>query len=203
MQPSQLQIPPRTGPGQSNAFGTNTRLLLSSGGAGKSPRFVSPYVKLAAPALVTGALWSHLWIGHAVAVLLTIVIAAVLLLIPKPSIVSPHRNGWTKLVGFGERIWLNRLLVAVPQGLNRRLTTLYLVFWSGTFVAVLGGFTASPILTSTGLLVAYCAQIIGFQKLIQLYRVMKDRDPLYRSWSLTAENDNQHGAPERRTNSMN
>lgn len=198
MQPSQLQIPRKTGPGQLNAFGSNTRLLRPSGGAGKSPRFVSPYVKLAAPVLVTGALWAQLWIGHAGAVLLTIVVAVVLLLIPRPSIVSSHRRSWTKLVVFGERIWLNRLLVAVPQGLNHRLTTLYLVFWTGTLVAVLGGFTASPILTSTGLLVAYCAQITTFQKLVQLYRVMKDRDPLYRSWSLTAENDNHRDAPEHR-----
>ncbi|POF29210.1 DUF6653 family protein [Roseibium marinum] len=197
MQPSQLQISRKTGPGQLNAFGTNTRLLLLCGGAGKSPRFVSPYVKLAAPALLTGALWSHLWLGHTGAVLLAIVSALVLLLIPKLSIVSPHRNGWSRLVGFGERIWLNRLLVPVPQGLNRRLTTLYLVFWTGTLVAVLGGLTASPLLSTTGLFVAYCAQITTFQKLVQLYRVMKDRDPLYRSWTLTAENDNHRDAPER------
>ncbi|PVB63541.1 hypothetical protein DCO57_01740 [Labrenzia sp. 011] len=155
-------------------------------------------MKLAAPVLLTAALWSHLWLGHTGAVLLAIASALALLLIPKPSMVSPRRNGWARLVGFGERIWLNRLLVPVPQGLNRRLTTLYLVFWTGALVAGLGGLTASPILTATGLLVAYCAQITGFQKLVQLYRTMKDSDPLYRSWTLMAVNDNRRTAPERK-----
>jgi len=198
MQTTQRHFSPVTRPGQYNAFGANRRLLLLSGGAGKPAAFLSPYLKLAAPGLLTASLWTHLWLGHIGAVSLTILAALALLLLQKLPLASPRPDSWARLVSFGERIWLNRLLIPVPQGLNHRLTTLYLVFWTGALVAVLGGFTASPILTASGLLVAFCAQITGFRKLVHLYRVMKDRDPLYRFWTATAENDNDRARTSRR-----
>ena len=136
------------------------------------------------------------------AVLLSIAGLAVLAGLTKLVGSASHRIsrkiGWANQVGFGEKIWLNRLLLPVPPGINYRLTTLYVVFWLGVLVAALGSLSAMPILSVTGLAVAYAAQLVWFGKLIELYRIMKDRNPLYRFWTAVPANDNLREVRTRR-----
>lgn len=179
------------GPGQHPASGTYLPAGLKHGRAGKPAPAAAILARIIAPGLMTACLWSKVWLPLSGTVLLTV--GAVLFLVFVPALLGSlgSRINWTRLVGFGERIWLNRLSVPVPQDLNYRLTILYLVFWTGGLVALWGGLASLPILSLSGLAVAYSAQATCFGKLIQLYTIMRERHPLYRFWSAFPVNDNK------------
>jgi len=164
---------------------------------GRPASALAVVLKALAPALLTACLWSKLWLGAVAATLLCL--AALVLVVFAPKLIerAGNRITWARLVGFGEKIWLNRLVVPVPKDLNYRLTMLYLVFWTGALVALWGGIATLPILSATGLIVAYSAQAMCFRKLIYLYEIMKDKNPLYRFWAATAVNDNVAGLARR------
>lgn len=191
MQNPQRHIALKRNPGQKHAFGANRRLLFVSFRTGRPATPAATYVKIVAPGLLTATLWTHLWLGLTGSVVLAIASAFLLLSIPRLPLRSRRRDGLAMLVGYGERIWLSRLIIPIPSGISHRLTVLYLVFWTGCLTAVLGALTTLPILSATGLLVAYCAQAVSFRNLIQLYRMMRDKDPLYRFWTASAANDNR------------
>ena len=177
--------------GQNKASGANTPLLLLKSGAGAPVGPISTYAKMAAPALITAAIWSKVWLDTAFVVLLVAGIVLFLLRLPKFVPFKGRTESWAEKASFGERIWLNRLLIPIPQDINQRLTILHLVFWSGTLIAILGAVTSSPILSVTGLIVAYATQVVCLRKLIDLYILMKDKAPLYRFWTSAPENDNK------------
>lgn len=193
-QPHQIQIAPS---GSHATAAMQTPILLKIGRAGRPASTMAVLLKVITPALLTACLWSKVWLGGTVAALLCL--AAVILLVSRPRILplAGLRIAWAQQVGFGEKIWLNRLLVPVPQGLNYRLTTLYMVFWAGVLVALSGAFLTLPLLSATGLAVAYSAQWSCFGKMIHLYRIMKDKYPLYRFWAATPGNDNGRILPGR------
>ncbi|WP_269582369.1 DUF6653 family protein [Roseibium sp. Sym1] len=190
-QPHRLQIS-RTG--NHAASGAQTPSLLKYAQTGKPASATAVLSKVLAPAVLSLGLWSKVWLGGAFAGLLCLVALILLVLAPKFPGMNIVRFNWARQVGFGEKIWLNRMVIPVPQGLNYRLTTLYMVFWSGVLVALWGGLATLPLLSATGLAVAYSAQFACFVKLIHLYRVMKDKYPLYRFWSKAAVNDNSAAA---------
>ncbi|MEM9634139.1 MAG: DUF6653 family protein [Pseudomonadota bacterium] len=176
---------------QNDASGINTPLLLLKSRAAGPVGSVSTYAKILAPALLSAAIWAKLLVGGVISVLL---LAGVLLFLFKlPSLFPGNRqsNSWAQQASFGERIWLNRLLIPVPADVNQRITILYLVFWTGTLIAMLGAVSSSLLLSGTGLLVAYAAQGVCLGKLIGLYKEMKDKAPLYRFWTEKPVNDNK------------
>ncbi len=148
------------------------------------------YAKILTPALLTLSIWSHIWVGTTAALALTVLTMAGLLFLQRQRMMSSTKPTWANAVGFGERIWLNRLHTPIPDKLSARITTLYLVYWLGAVIAYSGGIMTSLLLTSTGLAVAYSAQFVCFQKLALLFRQMKDTSPLYRFWSTAPDNDN-------------
>lgn len=163
---------------------------MLNGGSGHPAPAATAFSKILTPAVLTGLLWTQVWIGTMGAVLLSIAGLSVLVGLAKLFAGAGRKIGWANEVGFGEKIWLNRLLLPVPPGINYRLTVLYAVYWLGVLVAGLGSLTAIAILSATGLAVAYAAQFAWFGKLIDLYRIMKDRNPLYRFWTAVPANDN-------------
>jgi hypothetical protein len=170
--------------------GLKSPVPLLNGGSGHPAPAATAFCKILAPAVLTGLLWTHVWIGSIAAVFLSVAGLFILVGVARLFGRAGRKICWANQVGFGEKIWLNRLLLPVPPGINYRLTTLYAVFWVGILVAGLGSLTAMPILSATGLSVAYAAQFVWFSKLIDLYQVMKDRNPLYRFWTAEPGNDN-------------
>lgn len=140
--------------------------------------------------MLTAALWTQIWLGFWSALLVAIAVLVFVIALPKLIGETGKNSDWAKQVSFGEKIWLNRLFLPVPASDSARLTTLYLVFWMGSLIALLGGFLTSSILSLTGLFVAYAAQFVSFGKLVQLYRTMKEKTPLYRFWTAVPQNDN-------------
>ncbi|ASP32560.1 hypothetical protein CHH27_04310 [Labrenzia sp. VG12] len=169
---------------------------LKTGTGGRPVSAIAVFCKLLAPAVLTASLWSKLWLGGVAAGLLCLFALVLLVFGPRLLEGTGNRLNWARHVGFGEKIWLNRLFVPVPKDLNYRLTVLYLVFWTGVLVALWGGVATLPVLSISGLAVAYTAQIVCFGKLIHLYGLMKDKHPLYRFWAATAGNDNDSRAKQ-------
>lgn len=190
MQTKQRHQYTRAQPGGFSAHPANAVLLHLRSGETPPSGSLSTYVKILAPGLVTAALWSHVWIGFTPALVIAFLAVVALIAIPRLQRVNGAAPSWANRVSFGERIWLNRLLVPIPPQLGARITTLYLVFWLGVLVALLGGITASAVLALTGLIVAHSAQFVCFRKLVQLFNQMKTGVPLYKFWSAAAGNDN-------------
>lgn len=163
---------------------------LRTTGGGKPAGARATYAKILAPALLSLAIWSHIWVGSSAAIALTALALAGLLFLQRQRMVVPKKPSWASAVGFGERIWLNRLHTPIPDKLSARITTLYLVYWLGAVIAYSGGITTSLVLTGTGLVVAYSAQLVCFQKLAALFDQMRDKSPLYQFWSSASDNDN-------------
>ena len=163
---------------------------LRTTGSGKPASARATYIKILAPALLSLSIWSHIWVGTYAALALTVLSLAVLLFLQRQRMVGPRKPSWANAVGYGERIWLNRLHTPIPDKVSARITTLYLGYWLGAVIAYSGGITTSPVLTVTGLAVAYSAQLVCFQKLAALFEQMKDKSPLYQFWSSAPDNDN-------------
>ena len=193
-QPHQLSIARRS---PFAAPGIQVPLYQKTGVGSRPAPAIAILLKALAPAVLTLCLWSKLWLGVVAATLLCVAALIAVVFGPRLFERAGDRITWARQVGFGEKIWLNRLVVPVPKDLSYRLTMLYLVFWSGAIVALWGGVSTLPILSVTGLLVAYSTQMVCFKKLIHLYRIMKDKYPLYRFWAATAGNDNEVTASKR------
>jgi hypothetical protein len=159
---------------------------------GKPPSAAVVLAKLLAPAVLTVCLWSHVWLGVWAAMFACLSSVVVLAFAPRLLGTISGKVTWARDAGFGERIWLNRLLIPVPPDSSRLLTVLYLVGWTGTIVALWGAISALPVLSLSGLAVAYSAQFTCIAELVKLYRVMRDRHPLYRFWTSSPGNDNKH-----------
>jgi len=191
MQTPRRHFSPSFGHGLSgNSRGAILSDLSLSGRTGRPATPFAVGLKVVTPGLLAALLWSQAWIGLSAALPLTGAAALSLAVVQKMHLGRGTGNGWMSQVGFGERIWLNRLLVPVPHSLNTGITLLYPVFWTGALVALLGGYSMSVLLTLTGLLVAHTAQFVCFQKQIRLYREMKTKAPLYRFWAALPDNDN-------------
>lgn len=195
MQTNQRHQFSRPRPTGFSAHRPNSGLSNLSSGGRMPAGALSTYTKIIAPALLTATLWSHVSLGMMTAIVATSLAIVCLILLQRIPAKRNGKCGWAKSVGLGERIWLNRLSVPIPSQLGARITTLYVVFWLGSLIALLGGATASPVLAATSLAVAYCTQFVCFHKLIQLFRQMKDKAPLYRFWLATPGNDNARAKP--------
>lgn len=197
MQTHQRNAPSESSSGQFGPLAPNPSLSMLKMSSVKPAGALGTYVRIAGPSVVTAILWSHLWIGYVASIVLVLIAILGFAALSRVGARLSRGSGWATEVSFGERIWLNRLQTPVPQDINVALTTLYLAFLTGTLVAMTGGLTASPILTGTGLIVSYAAMTVHFHKLRLLYRAMKDKNPLYRFWSYSAQNDNTPKAKAR------
>jgi len=190
MQNTLPQRTPNASSGSYAATGMQMPNLLKTARSGKPASALAVLFKILAPVLLTACLWTKIWLGTTGATVLGLGALVFLIFAPKSFERPFSRLEWARCVGFGEKVWLNRIFIPVPQALSFRLTTLYLVFWVGVLVALWGAIATLPLLSATGLAVAYSAQFTCFGKLIHLYKVMRDKYPLYRFWAATPVNDN-------------
>jgi len=203
MQNTLPDLKPNTPSGSYAAAANQMPSLLKAAKTGKPATAIVVLLKLLAPLLLTACMWTQIWLGAAGAIGLCLCALVLMIIVPKLLPSTLARIDWARQVGYGEKIWLNRIFIPVPQGLNYRLTTLYLVFWAGVLVALWGAFAALPLLSATGLAVAYSAQATCFAKLIQLYKLMRERHPLYRFWANTPINDNRPLSARREKTTQN
>jgi len=127
------------------------------------------------------AVWSRVWIGPYAWVFVALLVAW---LIVNPMAFPPpkHTNRWGNKATFGERVWLNREKIAIPQHHARAATVLGAITAVGVpfFGYGLYALDAWPVLF--GMCVIYLGKMWFLDRMVWLFEDMKDADPEYRSW---------------------
>lgn len=171
--------------GQIRALGMNAKVWQRHA----SP--LSVYSRMATLPVLILAIWSHAWFGTGFSVAATVGIMIWLWLNPRLFPPPRNTNNWASKAVFGERIWLNRLSVPIPPEDANRAMLLSLVSGVGFLAALSGAFLTNPVLAISGIVVTYAGKLSFLNNMASLYDRMRDSHPLYRFWSVSAENDNR------------
>jgi len=164
-----------------------------------APRWLQPanpvqtVLRLFAPALLAAAIWSHASFGAGTAWAAAAAVIALLMTSPLIFPKSARPASWISRAAFGERIWLNRMSVPVPQAEHHAALVLTLVSLGGAGIGLWGAFSANMWLAATGVMVSLIARMVFFDRMAALYGMMRDAHPLYRFWSISPDNDNSLG----------
>lgn len=128
------------------------------------------------------ALWSHVWIGIAWG--LVAVAAVSIWLWLNPRLFPPPRstNSWASKAVLGERVWINRTRLPVPQHHVVAVNTISAVTAAGAILLVAGAILSEPISFFAGGAIAFLGKLWFVDRMVWLYEDMKERDPTYRSW---------------------
>jgi hypothetical protein len=127
------------------------------------------------------AIWSRVWLGWWSLIPVTI---AVLWMWLNPRIFSkPHStNNWISKGVLGERVWLNRDKIPVPQRHRRVPNILNAVSALGGVFVVWGLVVLNVWSTLLGVALVELGKLWYIDRMVWLYEDMKDANPEYRSW---------------------
>ncbi|WP_068316181.1 DUF6653 family protein [Polycladidibacter hongkongensis] len=104
------------------------------------------------------------------------------------------KQTWYAHAIFGERVWLNQRLVPVPQRQNLQALALqiasFLCFAAACFFAY--AHMLLPAMAAT--LICHASKAAQLNILAQLYIGMTKKNPVYRTWLRTPQNDNSKRA---------
>ena len=127
------------------------------------------------------AFWSRAWLGWWCLVPIALVLVWLWL---NPRLFPPPRTtaSWGSKATFGERVWLNRAQVPIPD--HHRIAAHILSALSGVgLVFVVWGLVALAIWpTVLGTAVAYVGKLWFCDRMVWLYEDMKDSHPEYGAW---------------------
>ncbi|GGE78023.1 hypothetical protein GCM10007285_02340 [Stappia taiwanensis] len=150
----------------------------------------SVWTRFATLPLLHLAVWSHAWYGWPTALAAIALVCIWLWLNPRLFPPPKRFDSWHVRATFGERVWLNRLMVPIPDTINRRAMALSLVTGIGFVIGLWGAVTTSLAPLVIGLVLTYAGKMTFLQTMVRLYDEMRDAHPVYRSWSITPDNDN-------------
>ena len=141
----------------------------------------SVYSRIGILPLITLALWSRIWLGWwcLVPLLATVVW---IWWNPRAFPAPQTTDHWASRGTFGERVFLNRHVVPVPQHhliWARRLTWVSAI---GLVPWIYGLWVLNPWATLTGVLLIVGGKIWFVDRMVWLYQDMKDTDPTYAAW---------------------
>ncbi|PLX36918.1 MAG: hypothetical protein C0606_12630 [Hyphomicrobiales bacterium] len=147
--------------------------------------------------LMLVAIWSHVWIGTLAATILVAIVLVWTWLNPRLFNAPGRTDAWHARATFGERVWLNRNRVPIPRHHALMAHLLALVTGIGAVIALWSAFVTAfwPMMFGTAVLIL--AKLWFLDRMVWLYEDMKLRDPVYRSWTRTAGNDNGSRAATR------
>jgi hypothetical protein len=155
--------------------------LEKEGGWERHANPVSVWTRFAALPLLVVAIWSREWIGwwSLVPIALSVIWMGI-----NPLFFKPPRStrNWASQSVFGERIFVQRDKVSIPQQYATRVPQLIQVFQSiGLIPLVYGLFELDLTATVLGLLIVQCAKLWYLDRMMLLFNDMKSR-PEYASW---------------------
>ena len=137
------------------------------------------------------ACWSHVWIGPWGAGAAISAIALWLWVNPRLFAPPKRTDTWHARATFGERVWLNRSRVPIPDHHVRVANALVVMTVIGFVAGIYGAATNSLWLALSGALMTYVGKMWFLNRMVGLYQDMKDKDPIYRSWLRMPGNDNR------------
>lgn len=130
---------------------------------------------------ILGALWSIRILGWWSA----LVIAAVFLWIwLNPRLFPPPADtrNWGSKVTFGERVWLNRKHVPIPDHHSKAASLLSLAAGLGFIVAAYGAIQHQLGLTILGAVISWFGKMWFCDRMVWLYENLKGTNATYQSW---------------------
>jgi hypothetical protein len=134
------------------------------------------------PVLVL-AFWSRLWLGWWAIVPVALALLWTWFnprLFPAPS----SLDHWASKAVLGERVWLNRDVVPVPEHHRTVPNVLSVVSGIGMLFVFWGVFIFDAWLTVMGMALVYSGKLWYLDRMVWLWEDMKDADPEYRGWRI-------------------
>ena len=127
------------------------------------------------------AIWSRVWLGWWA---LVPVAALVLWTWLNPRFFSRPRStdNWASKAVLGERVWLNRDKIAVPERHRRAPNVLSVIAGLGMPFVIWGLIALDIWPTLLGLALVTLGKLWFLDRMVWLYEDMKDAQPEYRSW---------------------
>lgn len=141
----------------------------------------SVWTRFTAAPLLVGAIWSRVWLGGWAWAPVAVSILWIWLnprLFPKPS----STKNWASKAVLGERVWLNRQQVAIPERHRVAPNLLSGIAGFGALLLALGLWMLDVWLTLVGLLLVYAGKVWFLDRMVWLFEDMKDANQEYRSW---------------------
>ena len=135
---------------------------------------------LVLPLLVL-AIWSRIWIGWWCLLPVTLLVVWTFLnprAFPKPA----STDNWASKATFGERVWLNRKTVPIPEHHAQFTQMLNAVTALGVIPLIYGLYAYESIITLLGLALIILGKLWFLDRMVWLYQDMKDRNKGYASW---------------------
>ena len=141
----------------------------------------SVFTRTSALPLIVLAVWSRVWLGWWS---IPFIALSILWTWLNPRIFRQPKttNHWASKGVFGERVWLNRKNVPVPEHHRNFPNILSVVSAVATLFVVWGGIMLDLWPTIFGIVVAILSKYWFLDRMVWLYEDMKDADPEYQSW---------------------
>lgn len=127
------------------------------------------------------AIWSRIWLGWWTLIPVTL---AVLWIWLNPRIFSQPNstNNWASKAVFGERVWLNRDKISVPNHHRHTPNILSFVSLVGVIFVIWGLVALNIWATLLGNILVMLSKLWFLDRMVWLYEDMKDKDIEYQSW---------------------
>lgn len=131
--------------------------------------------------LIIISIWSRTWINWWC--LIPIIIAIIWTWInprifPKPT----STNNWFSKAVFGERVWLNRQKIEIPQHHQPVINILNLISFVGLPFCIWGLIQLNIWPTLLGVILVILGKMWFLDRMVWLYEEMKDANSEYQSW---------------------
>ena len=127
------------------------------------------------------SIWSRVWIAGWS--LLPIFLSLAWIWINPREFKKPHStDNWASKAVLGERVWLNREEVPVPEHHQSVFNVLNIISGVGVLMCAWGLITLSVWATAFGTFAVLISKSWFLDRMVWLYDEMKDADPTYRSW---------------------
>ena len=141
----------------------------------------SVWTRFTAAPLLVASIWSRVWLGVWAWAPIAVSILWIWLnprLFPKPT----STKNWASKAVLGERVWLNRHQVTIPERHRVAPNLLSGIAGMGALLLIPGLWTLDVWLTLVGLLLVYAGKVWFLDRMVWLFEDMKEANQEYRSW---------------------
>ncbi len=142
---------------------------------------VSVYTRYSVLPILILAFWSRIWLGWWSVICIAVALFWVWL---NPRFFNKPRstNNWASKAVMGERVWLNRKKIPVPEHHKILPNILSVVSSMGMILCIFGVVKLQIWPTIFGTSLAYLGKSWFLDRMVWLYDEMKDENPEYERW---------------------
>ena len=131
--------------------------------------------------LLTLAIWSRVWLGWWCLLPISLIVAWIWIN-PRAFPAPASTNNWMSKAVMGERLWLNRKEVPIPQRHARMADILSMIALVGIIPYIWGMTVLDPWMTVAGLIVVMGAKLWFLDRMVWLFDDMSEQNDEYKSW---------------------